>query len=183
MHLVRCEWAVWLWPCWLRSEKQHPSSVEAALHPGGADPWDRLHHAHPRACPEVGHSLIHSPKNRKGSSWHSSFKKSWLYYDNLWKVFDPSLLVSFFIFLYSEQLSTLLASCPTPISHPIHSYNIHRYLQYQSFYLWQKHIELIKWWSWSAKVVVWNVFCSFLKQLSRVLLTISLLVEVTEYCQ
>ncbi|KAF3836568.1 hypothetical protein F7725_029126 [Dissostichus mawsoni] len=31
----------------MRPEEQHPAGVEAALHPGGADPGDRLHHAHP----------------------------------------------------------------------------------------------------------------------------------------
>lgn len=49
----RCQWAVWLWPHGLCPEEQHPAGVEAALHPGGADPGDRLHDADARACPQV----------------------------------------------------------------------------------------------------------------------------------
>lgn len=49
----RCQWAVRLWPHGLRPEEQHPAGVEAALHPGGANPGDRLHDADTRACPQV----------------------------------------------------------------------------------------------------------------------------------
>lgn len=56
--LPRCKRPVWLRPCGLRPEEQHPASLEAALHPGGADPGDRLHHADPWACPQVG--ALHS---------------------------------------------------------------------------------------------------------------------------
>lgn len=52
--LLRCEWPVRLRPCGLCPKEQHPAGLEAALHPGGADPGDRLHHAHPRAGPQVG---------------------------------------------------------------------------------------------------------------------------------
>lgn len=53
-RFLRCEWLVRLWPRGLCPEEQHPAGVEAALHPGGADPGDRLHHADPRDRPQVG---------------------------------------------------------------------------------------------------------------------------------
>lgn len=54
VNLPRCERTVWLWPGGLRSQEQHPASLEAALHPRGADPGDRLHHADTRARTQVG---------------------------------------------------------------------------------------------------------------------------------
>ncbi|KAG8534814.1 hypothetical protein GDO81_030228 [Engystomops pustulosus] len=37
----------------MRLKEQHHPGVAAALHPRGADPGDRLHHAHPRDRPQV----------------------------------------------------------------------------------------------------------------------------------
>lgn len=59
--LFRCERPVRLRSRGLCPEEQHPAGLEAALHPGGADPGDRLHNAYPRARPQVG-----APKLRQG---------------------------------------------------------------------------------------------------------------------
>lgn len=51
--LRRCKRPVWFWPGWMCFEEQHHSSLEATLHPRGADFWDRLHHVDTRTRSEV----------------------------------------------------------------------------------------------------------------------------------
>ncbi len=60
---IRCEWAVWFWAGRMCSEEQHSPGLEAALHPGGADSGDRLHHAYTRTRSEVSMHLAYSLLN------------------------------------------------------------------------------------------------------------------------
>lgn len=53
IHPRRRERSVRFRAGWLRPEEQHPADVEATLHPGGADPGDRLYHAHTGTRPQV----------------------------------------------------------------------------------------------------------------------------------